>query len=389
MGPLTGITIIELSAIGPVPFAMTLLADMGARVIRVDRREPADLGLPREDPKYDVLGRGRQTVAVDLKTDAGRDVVRRLAAKADALVEGFRPGVLERLGLGPEVLLAINPRLVVGRMTGYGQTGPLADRAGHDINYISIAGVLGSIGRKGEAPVPPLNLIGDYGGGGMFLALGVVSAILSARSSGNGQVIDAAMVDGASYMMAMFHGLHSEGRWRDERGTNILDTGAPWYDVYETQDQQWLAVGAIEKRFYEALLKGLGLNGVGLSDQNDRTGWPQLRARFAAVIASKPRAEWERIFEGTDACVTPVLSLSEVRSHAHIQARGILSERDGVVEPAPAPRFSLTASAIGAPAKVAGSDTHAILADFDFSPDEIARLERDGAVGTAEGVKQV
>ena len=387
MGPLGDLTVIELAAIGPVPFAMTLLADMGARVIRVDRREPADLGLPRENPKYDVLGRGRQTIAVDIKSAAGRDIVLRLVANADVLVEGLRPGVIERLGLGPDRLLAANPRLVIGRMTGYGQTGPMADRAGHDINYISLAGVLGGIGRKGGPPAPPLNLIGDYGGGGMFLALGVVAAVLSARATGKGQVVDAAMVDGASYLMAMFHGLRSEGRWSDVRGENILDSGAPWYDVYETKDQQWIALGAIEKRFYEALLAGLGLTGENLPAQNDRNGWPTLRARFAEVIVQRTRAEWEAVFATSDACVTPVLGLGEVAQHAHMRARDVLIARNGVVEPAPAPRFSATPSQAGVQARAAGSDTDAILGEIGFSRDEIKRLARDGVAGPAMPMK--
>src|SRR5512145_3560445 len=251
MGPLAGYRIIEMAGIGPAPFAAMLLADMGAEVIRVDRREAADLGLPGRDAKFDVLHRGRRSIAVDVKAEAGRELVKRLAAKSDALIEGFRPGVMERLGLGPDVLLSVNPKLVFGRMTGFGQDGPLANAAGHDIDYIALAGVLHAIGRKGEAPVPPLNLVGDFGGGGMFLAFGVVCALLEAQKSGKGQVVDAAMVDGAAYLAAGIFGLYSQGSWADERGVNFIDGGAPYYDVYTTKDGKWLSVGAIEKRFFE------------------------------------------------------------------------------------------------------------------------------------------
>ena len=292
MGPLAGFRIIEMAGIGPAPFAATLLADMGAEVIRIDRREAADLGLPGREPKFDVLHRGRRSLAVDVKSTAGRDVVHKLAAKADALIEGFRPGVMERLGLGPEELLRSNPKLVFGRMTGFGQNGPLAQAAGHDINYIALSGVLHAIGRKGEAPVPPFNLVGDFGGGGMFLAFGVVCALLEARKSGKGQVVDTAMVDGAAYLAAGIYGLFSQGSWADERGVNFIDGGAPWYDVYKTKDGKWLSVGAIEKRFYAELLEKLGLAAVELPKQHDRKGWPVLRERFGAAIASRTRDEW-------------------------------------------------------------------------------------------------
>ena len=315
MGPLAGFRIIEMAGIGPAPFAATLLSDMGAEVIRVDRREAADLGLPGREPKFDVLHRGRRSLAVDLKTEAGCAVVKRLAAKADGLIEGFRPGVMERLGLSPEELLKINPKLVFGRMTGFGQNGPLAQAAGHDINYIALAGVLHAIGRKGEGPVPPLNLVGDFGGGGMFLAFGVVCALLEAQKSGKGQVVDAAMVDGAAYLAAGIYGLFSQGSWADERGVNVIDSGAPWYDVYKTKDGKWLSVGAIEKRFYAELVEKLGLGKAELPKQHDRKGWPVLRERFTAAIASRTRDEWERVFEGSDACVAPVLALGEVESH--------------------------------------------------------------------------
>jgi alpha-methylacyl-CoA racemase len=382
MGPLAGYRIVEMAGIGPAPFAAMLLADMGAEVIRVDRREEADLGLPgQREVKFDVLNRGRRSIAVDVKAEAGREVVKRLAAKADALIEGFRPGVMERLGLGPEPLLALNPKLVFGRMTGFGQDGPLAQAAGHDINYIALAGVLHAIGRKGEAPVPPLNLVGDFGGGGMFLAFGVVSALLEAQRSGKGQVVDAAMVDGSATLMALMFGLHAQGTWKDERGVNVLDTGAPWYDTYRTKDGRWLAVGAIERRFYQAFIEGLGLDPAGLPGQHDRAGWPELRRRFAEAIAAKTRDEWARIFAGSDACVAPVLTLGEVARHPHNAARGTFVARDGVPQPAPAPRFSRTVPEVGAPPRQPGADTDAVLADFGFSEAEIARLKDVGAVG--------
>jgi alpha-methylacyl-CoA racemase len=343
MGPLAGYRIVEMAGIGPAPFAAMLLADMGAEVIRVDRREAADLGLPGRDVKFDVLHRGRRSIAVDVKVEAGREVVERLAAKADAIIEGFRPGVMERLGLGPDALLAINPKLVFGRMTGFGQDGPLAQAAGHDIDYIALAGVLHAIGRKGEAPVPPLNLVGDFGGGGMFLAFGVLCALLEAQRSGEGQVVDAAMVDGSATLMALMFGLFAQGAWKDERGVNVLDTGAPWYDTYRTRDGKWLAGGAIEKRFYEAFVRRLGLDPGELPKQHDRSGWPELRRRFAEAIAARTRDEWERVFAGSDACVAPVLALGEVARHPHNAARGTFVEREGVLQPAPAPRFSRSA----------------------------------------------
>jgi alpha-methylacyl-CoA racemase len=384
MGPLAGYRIVEMAGIGPAPFAAMLLADMGAEVIRVDRRGEADLGLPgRRDVKFDVLHRGRRSIAVDVKAQAGREVVARLAARADALIEGFRPGVMERLGLGPDQLLALNPKLVFGRMTGFGQDGPMAPAAGHDIDYIGLSGVLHAIGRKGEAPVPPLNLVGDFGGGGMFLAFGVVCALLEAQRSGQGQVVDAAMVDGSATLMAPMFGLYSQGSWKDERGVNVLDTGAPWYDTYATSDGRWLAVGAIEKRFYEEFVERLGLNPADLPRQHDRNGWPELKRRFAEAIAARTRDEWEQIFAGSDACVAPVLSLAEVAHHPHNAARGTFVTRDGVLQPAPAPRFSRTAPEMGAAPRQPGADTDAVLADFGFSSAEIGELKDAGVVGVA------
>jgi alpha-methylacyl-CoA racemase len=383
MGPLAGYRIVEMAGIGPAPFAAMLLSDMGAEVIRVDRRDSADLGLPGRDGKFDVLHRGRRSIAVDVKAAAGGEVVKRLAAKADAIIEGFRPGVMERLGLGPDVLLALNHKLVFGRMTGFGQDGPLASAAGHDIDYIALAGVLHAIGRKGEAPVPPLNLVGDFGGGGMFLAFGVVCALLEAQRSGKGQVVDAAMVDGSATLMALMFGLYAQGSWKDERGVNVLDSGAPWYDTYSTRDGKWLAVGAIERRFYGTFVERLGLDMGELPRQHDRSGWPELRHRFAEAIAAKTRDEWERIFEGTDACVAPVLSLAEVARHPHNVARGTFVQRDGVLQPSPAPRFSRSVPEMGAPPRPVGADTNAVLADFGFSEAEIGILKDAGVVGTA------
>ena len=383
MGPLAGFRIIEMAGIGPAPFAATLLSDMGAEVIRVDRREAADLGLPGREPKFDVLHRGRRSLAVDLKTEAGCAVVKRLAAKADGLIEGFRPGVMERLGLSPEQLLQINPRLVFGRMTGFGQNGPMAQAAGHDINYIALAGVLHTIGRKGEGPVPPLNLVGDFGGGGMFLAFGVVCALLEAQKSGKGQVVDAAMVDGAAYLAAGIYGLFSQGSWADERGVNVIDSGAPWYDVYKTKDGKWLSVGAIERRFYAELVEKLGLGKAELPKQHDRKGWPVLRERFTAAIASRTRDEWERIFEGSDACVAPVLALGEVESHPHNVARATFVRRDGVLQPGPAPRYSRTQCEMGPPGRPRGVDSEGVLKDWGYAPAEIAELKQAGVVGAA------
>jgi alpha-methylacyl-CoA racemase len=384
MGPLAHFRIIEMAGIGPAPFAATLLADMGAEVIRLDRREATDLGIPGREPKFDVLHRGRRSLAVDVKSEAGRDVVKRLAAKADALIEGFRPGVMERLGLGPDVLLAVNPRLVFGRMTGFGQDGPLAQAAGHDIDYIALAGVLHAIGRKGEAPVPPLNLVGDFGGGGMFLAFGVVCGLLEAQRSGKGQVVDAAMVDGAAYLAAGVYGLFAQGAWIDERGVNVLDTGAPWYNVYKTKDGRWLAVGAIEQRFYAEFVERLGLGGKDLPKQHDRKRWPELKAHFAEAIAARTRDEWERAFEGSDACVAPVLALSEVDKHPHNVARSTFVKRDGVLQPGPAPRFSRTQCEMGAPPRPRGADSEAVLADWGFAEADIAELKKSGVVGAAQ-----
>lgn len=386
MGPLAGVTVIEMASIGPAPFAGMLMADLGARIIRVDRRGDADLGIPGRAPKFDVLARGRESIAVDVKSEAGREIVLKLVAAADGLIEGFRPGVMERLGLGPDVLHASNPRLVIGRMTGWGQTGPWADRAGHDIDYIAMAGALHAFGRKGQAPVPPLNLIGDFGGGGMFLVVGMLAGLLEAKTSGKGQVVDAAMVDGTAVLMGMFYAMQSSGRWKDERGVNILDTGAPWYDVYETADGKHIAVGAIETKFYAELLERLGLSGrTDLPKQHDAKRWDELRAVFAATFKTKTRDDWEQVFEGSDACVAPILSMTEARRHPHMASRQVIVEREGVVQPAPAPRFERTPGAIGATPVAPGTHTDQILAGLGYSAADIARLKASGTVGRAEG----
>ena len=379
MGPLSGVRIVELAGIGPAPFCGMMLGDMGAEVLRIDRAAPVDIGL-NVDPKFDVLNRGKQSVAIDLKSPAGLDAALRLIARADALIEGFRPGVTERLGLGPTECLSRNPRLVYGRVTGWGQSGPMARVTGHDVNYIALAGVLHAIGRRGERPLPPLNLIGDYGGGALYLALGVVAALLEAKSSGQGQVIDVAMVDGAASRLTVVYGLKAGGSWRDERGANLLDGGAPYYGVYETADGKYVAIGAIEPKFYAVLLEKCGLAGAALPAQNDRDGWPELRQRLARAFKGRSREAWCDIFAGSDACFAPVLDLDEAPAHPHNTARGTFVERGGVVQPAPAPRFSRTVSEIGGPPRVPGADSDAALADWGFDRAEIARLRDAGAI---------
>jgi len=375
-GPLQGIKVIEMAGIGPGPFTAMMLADMGAEVLRVDR-----INARVVNPHLDVLNRGRRSVAVDLKHADGVQTVLRLVEQADAVLEGFRPGVMERLGLGPDECLARNPRLVYGRMTGWGQDGPLSQAAGHDINYIAIAGVLNNFARDGERPVPPLNLVGDFGGGGLLLAFGVVCAVLEASRSGKGQVVDAAMVDGAAVLSTMIYAFLAMGIWQDDPGHNLLDTGAHFYEVYETADAKFIAVGAIEHQFYEELIRRVGLEGEELPWQMDRAEWPALKERFVALFKTKTRDEWQELLEGTDACAVPVLSLSEAHLHPHNQARKTFVERDGVVQPAPAPRFSRTESGIAGPPPSPGQHTDEALADWGFSADELAKLRETGAVG--------
>ena len=377
-GPLSGVKVLELAGIGPGPFCGMLLADMGADVLRVDRAQEADLGLPVE-PKFDIMARGRRSIALDLKRPASVAAVLDWVAKADVLIEGFRPGVTERLGLGPDACFTRNPRLVYGRITGWGQDGPLAQAAGHDINYIALTGALHAIGRKGEAPVPPLNLVGDFGGGGMVLAFGIACALFEARASGKGQVIDAAMTEGAAGLMAMFYGRMAAGHWRDQRGVNVLDTGAPWYNVYETADGKHVAIGSIEGRFYAELLARLGLDPATLPGQFEFARWPELRAAFTAAFKSKTREEWCLEMEGTDVCFAPVLSLAEAPQHAHNRARGTFAEIDGVTQPAPAPRFSRTPGAIARGAPRRGQGGAQALADWGFGNTEIEGFRARGA----------
>ena len=378
-GPLDGVRIIELAGLGPAPFAGMMLADAGADIIRIDRSERATYP-PNTEPHVDLMNRGRRSVAVDLKHPDGVGLVLRLVEGADGLMEGFRPGVAERLGIGPDVCLARNPKLVYGRMTGWGQDGPMASAAGHDIDYIALAGALEPMARAGQRPFPPLNLVGDFGGGGMMLAFGMCAAIISARQTGAGQVVDAAMVDGAAALMTMTYTLRSSGMWKEERGTNLLDTGAHFYEVYETSDGGYMALGAIEPQFYAALLRGLELEGEDLPDQMDREAWPQMKERFAALFATKTRDEWTAVFEGTDACVAPVLSPWEAPSHPHLRARGTFSEVAGVVQPSPAPRFGGTPGAIRRPPPNPGQHADEALADWGLDPGEVAELRSTKAI---------
>ena len=375
-GPLSGVKVLELAGIGPSPYACMLLADLGADVLRLERGNVNASG----DPSWDLLNRSRDSVAIDLKNEDGRNLVLRLAREADILLEGFRPGVAERLGVGPADIHAVNPKLAYGRMTGWGQDGPLAQRAGHDINYIALSGALWSIGREGERPMPPLNLVGDFGGGGMLLAFGLMAAVVHARTSGEGQVVDAAMVDGAASLMAMTYSFMGAGLWQEERGTNILDTGAHFYEVYETADAKFVAVGAIEKKFYEELLRGMGLEGSELPPQMDRTQWAAMKVRFAEIFMTKTRDEWTAIFEDVDACVTPVLSPTEAAAHRHNVARQTFTT-EPTLQPNPAPRFSKTPGAIRSTPTAAGAGTRAGLTRWGVSADEVATLETKGAFG--------
>ncbi|MGO8730754.1 MAG: CaiB/BaiF CoA transferase family protein [Streptosporangiaceae bacterium] len=378
MGPLDGVRVIEIASLAPAPFGCMILSDLGADVLRVDRAESCG---PQARPRPDPLIRGRRSIGINLRDDAGVSLLLRLAEQADVLVEGFRPGVAERLGFGPDECARRNPRLIFARMTGWGQEGPLSSAAGHDIDYIAIAGALDPIGRAGERPVPPVNLLGDFGGGGMLLALGVLAALVERSRSGRGQVIDAAMVDGSALLTAFLHGLLAAGAWRDERGTNLLDGGAPFYDTYRTADGGYVAVGALEPQFYAALLAGLGLADAGLPAQHDRSGWPVLRERFAEVFASRSRDEWTAAFAGTDACVVPVLALTEAPAHPHTVARNGFIELAGVRQPAPAPRFSRSAARRPAPPPRPGADTDAVLAALGLAGPEIAALRASGTVG--------
>ncbi len=377
-GPLTGYKVIELAGIGPGPFAAMMLADLGAEVIMVERTAAA--ATSSKGPR-DIALRGRRSIALDLKQREGVDALLRLIDSADVLIEGFRPGVMERLGVGPDLCLERNPKLVYGRMTGWGQTGPYALTAGHDINYISLAGVLAHIGRAGEGPVPPLNLVGDFGGGAMFLVAGVLAALLEAQRSGAGQVVDAAMIDGAAMLMTMFWSMRSLGIFDEtQRGSNLLDSGAPYYDVYRCADGEYVSVGAIEPQFYALLLDKAGLaDDPRFARQNDRKAWPEMKQALTEVFASKTRAEWCALLEYTDACFAPVLRMSEAAQHRHNVERQGYVEIDGVVQPAPAPRFSRTPAGAGSPPAF-GQDTRAVLSEIGLPEDEIDALYKSGAV---------
>jgi alpha-methylacyl-CoA racemase len=356
MGPLTGVKVVELAGIGPAPFACMLLAELGAEVLRVER--PGG-GLIFGPPELELVNRGRRNVALDLKNPAAIDAVLQLVARADVLVEGFRPGVAERLGLGPEDCRAVNPKLIYGRMTGWGQEGPLASSAGHDIDYLALSGALHAIGRVGGPPQVPANLLGDFAGGSLYLVVGVLAALVEARASGRGQVVDAAIVDGAAHLTTILLGALAAGSWTQERGTNLLDTGAPFYDVYETSDGEYMAVGALEPKFYEELVRLLGIEAP---DRYDATNWPELRKGLTEAFARRTQAEWTEVFDGSDACVSPVLPLGA--DHPHLVARAIFTEKDGVRQPAPAPRFSRTPGELGEPPARPGQHTRAALTEW-------------------------
>ena len=390
MGPLHGIRVIEMAGIGPGPFCGMLLADMGADVLRIDRLVETDRGIDFP-AKLDLLNRNKQSIAIDLKSAQGLETVRQLIASADMLIEGFRPGVMEKLGLGPDECLRSNPRLVFGRMTGWGQDGPLKRAAGHDLNFIALTGALDAIGQKGAPPTIPLNLLGDFGGGALYLAMGLLAAVIEARTSGAGQVVDAAIVDGVSSLMTMQYALKQMGAWPGARGENIIDGGAPFYNVYETKDGRYISIAAVEARFYEELLEHVGLNADDLSDeegryaadlpeQNDRDSWEHMHARFAEIFRTRTRDEWCALLEGTDACFAPILSMDECVAHPHNVARKAFVEVDGVLNPAPAPRFSRTNAELRRPPSRVGADTGQALADWGFSPEQIGKLGEAGVI---------
>jgi alpha-methylacyl-CoA racemase len=383
-GPLHRRRLIELAGIGPAPFAAMLLADMGADVLRIER-PTAGGDADDQSARRDILNRNRRSVAIDLKQPRGRDTVLTLVEHAEALIEGFRPGVAERLGVGPEQCLARNPRLVYGRMTGWGQDGPLAHSAGHDIDYIAIAGALHAIGPSGGPPVPPINLLGDFGGGGMLLAFGVVCGMLAADGDGTGQVIDAAMTDGTALLLSMCHSFMAQGRWRQKRGSNLLDGGAPFYSVYETADGRHMAVGALEPQFFAELLARLELDPQKLAGQFDIERWPELRAALAAVFRSRTQEQWTQLFEGTDACVAPVLSMTEAPLHPHNRSRGTFVDHNGTMQVAPAPRFSRTPGSLARPPALPGEHTREALVEWGLPASEVEDLIISGAVAQRGG----
>jgi len=379
VGPLQGVKIVELAGIGPGPFAGMLLSDMGADIVRIDRAQQVNPSV-FDKPNLEPLYRGRRSIGVDLKHPEGVELVLRLVEHADALVEGYRPGVTERLGLGPDVCLARNPKVVYGRMTGWGQDGPMAQAAGHDINYIALAGALAHFGRAGGKPTPPINLVGDFGGGGMFMAFGVVCGILEAQRSGRGQVLDVAMVDGSAVLMTMMWGLKQIGFWDEKIGVNVLDTGAPFYDTYETADGKFVSLGSLEPQFYAELIHRLGLDSEDLPAQMDRNGWDALRDRFTKLFKTKTRDEWDTVLGGSDACYAPVLTMSEATRNEHIVARKTIIERDGVPQPAPAPRFSRSAPEVQRSAPWPGQHTAEALADWGVDVDDVTKLREMGAI---------
>ncbi len=378
-GPLAGAKIIELAGIGPGPMCAMTLADLGATVLRIDRPTASDLGIPRP-VKFDLLMRNRRVIRVDLKKPEGVEFVLKLVEDSDALIEGFRPGVTERLGLGPDVCLARNPKLVYGRMTGWGQTGPYAKAAGHDMNYIALTGALAAIGRAGQPPTPPLNFIGDYVGA-MYLGLGMTAAMWEAKTSGKGQVVDAAMCDTSASFMTNFYGLFAAGMWSCERGTNILDSGAPFFDVYECKDGKWLSVAPIEAKFYEQFLRIAGIDPASMKPQNDRQHWAGNKVRIAAALKQKTRDEWAALYDGTDACVSPVLDFTEAPQHPHFKARQTFAEIDGVMQPMPSPRFSRTPPGVPTPPDKAGNDeAHLALAPWNLDETATAALKKSGVL---------
>jgi len=379
MGPLAGVKVVELAGIGPGPMCAMLLADLGASVLRIDRKQPSGLGMPRT-LRSNLLLRGRKSIPLDLKDPRAVEATLELISRADALIEGFRPGVTERLGLGPEVCLARNPRLVYGRMTGWGQSGPLAQTAGHDLGYIAITGILHAIGRRGDPPTVPLNVVGDYGGGALYLALGLLAGILEARGSGRGQVVDAAIVDGAASLASTFFGMHAAGFWGNERGTNITDSGSHFYDVYECADGKWLSVAALEAKFYAELLRLLEIDPASLGEQMDPAAWPRAKEILTARFKRRTRAEWVQVFDGSDACVAPVLDWDEAAQHPHLKERRTLIEIDGIHQPAPAPRFSRTVPGTPAsPAPLTPENTQAALEPW-CGAEEIAAWRSAGVI---------
>lgn len=378
-GPLKGTRIIEFAGVGPGPFCAMLLADMGAEVISLDRVTPHGLGIKKET-RFNPINRNRPSMALDLKSEEGRRVALKLISQADGLIEGFRPGVMDRLGLGPEACWEVNPRLVFGRMTGWGQQGPLADTVGHDLNYLAISGVLPFLGARDRKPAIPLNLIGDFAGGGLYLALGMLAAILESKTSGKGQVVDAAMLDGIGSLMTNQFGYAGSGNWVDERESNVIDGGSPWYNIYATKDDKYVSVAAVEPKFYQQLIAGMGLDAATLPDQHDKQSWPRVCQLFADVFVSKTRDEWCAVMDGREACFAPVLDVYEAIKHPHSAARNSYIEVDGVIQPGPAPRFSRTPSSVTRPSPVPGANTNEIMSAWGFSDAEIASLKSQGVI---------